>query len=339
MKKRVLAIDYMKSFLVIGMILAHTVQFLKKTAVGVLSILLDRFSDYINLITFSGFLFCFGYACYVAYLRKDGKQARPKILITAFKILLAYYISAFSFRLLVNKDFPFTLSNCIKLLVLNDVPPYSEFLLPFFIIAILLLLFFSFAKNNIGDFYFKLIIFLSLAAALFIPYDKISLNQLALIIGTHRFASFPVVQYLPYFLMGIYFAKNNVLPNRTHMLISFLLTALFIGYTIVYKSLPQRFPPTLFWITGSAFFLYCYYAGAMWLQNKEKHLSSLLSIGSNTLFYLLLSNLILFYIAGIVKVEGGMNILIGIMIVCDIYLLNYIVHKLKNNFSGKMRSG
>src|SRR5437868_1945961 len=92
---RVAAIDYMKSFLIIGMILGHTIQFLNTGSNSMVNSLLTRFSGYINLVTFPGFLFCFGYACYVAYLQKENKEVRLKIFKTAIKILLAYYISAF----------------------------------------------------------------------------------------------------------------------------------------------------------------------------------------------------------------------------------------------------
>ncbi len=328
--KRVAAIDYMKSFLIIGMILGHTIQFLKLKSESSINYILDGFAGYINFISFSGFLFCFGYACYMAYLRKESKEARSKILRTALKILLAYYISAFSFRLLVTKDFSFNTFNCINLLVFNDVPHYSEFLLPFFLIAVILFLFFSSLKNNIGNFYFTLLLGVCLFSSLVIPYQKILIPQVALFIGTDQFNNFPVIPYLPYFLTGIFFAQKNMQAKRSSFIISFLISSLFLVYFIVRRSNPSRFPPSFFWITGAAFFLYCYYAMAIWLQNKKANFHFLLSIGKNILFYVLASNLILFLLAGRIKTEGVLNLVIGILIVCIIYLLNYIIYKMKS---------
>ncbi len=328
---RVAAIDYMKSFLVIGMIFGHTIQFLNARSGSMVNALLVGFSAYIDLITFPGFLFCFGYACYVAYLRKESKEARPKIFRTAIKILLAYYISAFAFKLLRTDGFTFTAVNCIDLLVFNDVPLYSEFFLPFFIIALLLIPCFSFVKNNIGNFYFVLMMVLCILSPFLIPYQKITNHQLALLIGTDQFNNFPVVPYLPYFLIGAWFAKKNVQLKSIYFLFPFLLTSLCGGYIIFFKHSPSRFPPSFFWIAGSAFFLYCYYAAATWIQNKNIHFGFLLSIGKNILFYVLACNLILFSLAGSISLKGDMNIIMGISIVCSIYLVNYLIHLLKKN--------
>lgn len=52
------ALDIFKGLLVFGMILAHVIQILG----GRNNYLLTAISNYINLISFSGFLFAFGYA-------------------------------------------------------------------------------------------------------------------------------------------------------------------------------------------------------------------------------------------------------------------------------------
>ncbi len=76
MRNRDTSIDTMKSILIIFMILAHIIQFFPvwwwKT---------EHISNYVNLTTFSGFMFTFGYVCYKAYIGKemDSHEFRNKM--------------------------------------------------------------------------------------------------------------------------------------------------------------------------------------------------------------------------------------------------------------------
>ena len=65
-RNRDITLDVMKSLLVIGMITAHVVQL---CYVGG-SKLVALFSLFINVVTFSSFMFCFGCASWLAYFRK-----------------------------------------------------------------------------------------------------------------------------------------------------------------------------------------------------------------------------------------------------------------------------
>ena len=69
-KERNQEIDIMKGLLTLAMILCHCLQFFGKEDAGIEKILVNV----INLTTFSGFLFCFGFVCCLAYFQGDTKR-------------------------------------------------------------------------------------------------------------------------------------------------------------------------------------------------------------------------------------------------------------------------
>jgi fucose 4-O-acetylase-like acetyltransferase len=78
-------IDIFKGILIILMILAHVIQFF-----GSNSTVLSWLSVYVNLTTFSGFYFAFGYSSEIAYFSKEYSNVKKRMLITALKLLLAF---------------------------------------------------------------------------------------------------------------------------------------------------------------------------------------------------------------------------------------------------------
>lgn len=135
-KERDRSIDMLKTLLVIGMILAHCIQLIGKPTP-----LTNAISTGVNLITFSGFLFCFGYAVSIAYLGKSKDYVKNKIIRNCIELLIVYYISGISYELFVTKQL--SLIKLMKILILLHIPGYSEFLAGFFVLNLLTLIFFN----------------------------------------------------------------------------------------------------------------------------------------------------------------------------------------------------
>ncbi len=76
LNSRNVELDMFKLLLVIGMIAAHVFQLLYNGETG--RSMIWMFSTYINAITFSGFLFAFGCAIQLAYLRKPKDDLLKK---------------------------------------------------------------------------------------------------------------------------------------------------------------------------------------------------------------------------------------------------------------------
>lgn len=217
------AINYFKSLLVIGMIIGHCVQLLTDYRPQ----FIEYFSDYINLITFSGFTFSFGYVYYKAYIKKNILN-KKRFLIPSYKTLFAFYISGFFFRLLVIPGRWLTFKEYVKILLLWDIPGYSEFLLSFFIISLLFCILFKCIKKYFeNDNLIFIAIILSLAMTFF-PYKYILINEFGLIIGSNKFPCFPIIQYSCLFFIGFYFAKNNIKYNKIIFVISCITLIIFL---------------------------------------------------------------------------------------------------------------
>lgn len=313
------SIDLVKLLLVVGMILAHTIQFLGDSKSGVGFII----SQYINLITFSGFMFCFGYVCNIAYLSKDKEVVKKKIIRNIIELLFIFYISGIAFTIFVTKD----LSNfeLIKILLLQSIPGYSEFLISFCALNVVLLIFFDNIKNIIDN---KKKLFSTIGITLlltFIPYNLVFFKPLGVFIGSNRFACFPIVQYSCYFLIGAYFQKNKIIFSKKAFVL-FLTCSLSMGiYILINNKIPNRFPPSMLWIVGGSIFIYCYYILSYIVTKKIKINNKLYFIGENTLYFLLLSNIVLFIMKYMnIRISIIMCFLVFLIITISTYYLIYI---------------
>ena len=257
---RDLAIDKLKGILVILMILSHIYEY-KFFPIKFIS---NFLTTYINLITFSGFMFCFGYVCYISYINKNIKtnQLRKKLLSNFF---------------------------ILKIILFIKLGMFSEFLLSFAFIYIFILLFYPFFKHINNNKIILLIIISLLSSFIYIP--SCNYHLIGVFFSIKKIFSFPIIQYSSFFLIGIYFAKNNIIYNNKIMLISIIGTISYMLYFAINHNLPSRFPPSLFWITGSFFFIYINYL----FCKKDKNKNTVLElIGNNSLLCLLISNIIIF---------------------------------------------
>ncbi|MGP4039661.1 hypothetical protein ACTWP4_07140 [Gracilibacillus sp. D59] len=285
------SVDYFKGLLVIGMVYTHVLQFFSDASIF-LSI--PYITQFFNLITFSGFVFCFGYVCQLAYYCKPFRSVYKKMFMTGLKTLLAFYLSGIAFQVYVGNQ-PLDINTIMPILVLQVIPGWSEFLVSFSLIILLgLALFHSFRWMSNRPILFWVVCSLLLLTT-WIDYSKVTIPQLGLLIGTTETITFPVVQYLPFYLIGIYFAKYRIGFRWKYLWISSVGTILFIYYLLTRDmQLPDRFPPSIFWIIGPTLILYIYYLFSKVLDRWQKGLGFLRMMGENVLVYLLLSNMFIF---------------------------------------------
>lgn len=303
------SIDLMKCILVIGMIIAHVIQFFSET-----SPIANGFSIYINMVTFSGFLFCFGYVCNIAYLRKDKKDVKSSLIKNSIKMLLAFYVSGICFEIFVIRS-DINLISILKIILLYHIPGYSEFLISFALLNIFTYVFFNQIKLILKSKYIILVIFITLGFT-FIPYDMIKINQLGLIIGTTQFASFPIIQYFSLYLLGMHFHQNNIGFKINYLLIAILSSSILVIYYIIFKELPSRFPPSVVWILSPMVYLYLYYLVCKKITQNHDTYNWINMIGENTLIFLLSSNIIIFITKYIVKdIRFNLNVCVAFSII------------------------
>jgi uncharacterized membrane protein len=167
---RITYLDTTKGVLVLGMVLAHVIQFFAAD-----NAIMTLFSGWTNLVSFSGFFFCFGYVFYLAYLKKEN-IATKRMIKNSYKILIAFYISAISSRLFINDSF--SSLAIIDILLLFDIPGYSEFLLSFFLVTRFAVIFSEYIKKAILNKSLFLFSIFFCFAFTFIDYSSINSPQL-----------------------------------------------------------------------------------------------------------------------------------------------------------------
>ena len=292
MKHRDDAIDILKGMLVFGMILSHVSGLISSYN----GFPIKHIWLFTGLVTFSGFVFSFGYVCQLAYFGKDLKSSCQRMVLTALKPLIAFYISGVYWRMFIDKDLG--IKTVLKILFLFDIPPFSEFLISFSLMILFSLLFFQPIQKITTNKALFWTLFGFLLLTPLIPYQAIHSSHLGLLIGTEDFPAFPVLQYFPIYLLGIYFAKHRLLQDQKVLVISISGFMAFIGFYFNQHQIPGRFPPSVLWILASLFLVYVYFWIARQLTEWHMIAKPLSTWGKNGLFYLLISNILIFTFRG-----------------------------------------
>jgi len=281
------SIDCFKGILTLQMILAHCFQFFCNLDAEKGYHLL---TEYINLTTFSGFIFAFGYVSYTAYLREDAFTGIKKLVKNALRLLAAFYISSFTYVIFIE-GIPLRWDKVLEILFLQRLAGWSEFLIAFAAVMLITIpLIWLLKHKNI-----KLLLLLAVISSLacFLPPREVK-PILGIFIGGYGNAYYPVISYYLYFIIGIYFVRKKIRFNP-YVLVAAIAGTAYTIYTAHYVvgGFPSRFPLTFAWLTGGMLFLYGYYMLSSFLGNK-KCFVWLGEIGKNSLFYLLFSNFIIF---------------------------------------------
>ncbi|KGE19056.1 hypothetical protein [Paenibacillus wynnii] len=294
-KKRERAIDLFKGLLVIGMVYCHSLQFFSDQQVYPVG---QRWIDLINLITFSGIVFSFGYVSQLAYYTKSFRQATTRMLLAASKTLAAFYLSGIAYRLFIDGRL-LAWESIRPILWIEEMPGWSEFLLSFTYLMLAGLVLFVPLKWLVERKRLGFAVAGLLLATTFIPYASIHNIKLGPLIGTRDFASFPIVQYFPYYLTGMLFARHRIVWDGRVFTGAATASGMFVlKWLLGSERLPERFPPSIGWIMGPALLLYGMYLLSRLLQRYPRLLKPVEMMGSNVLWFLVMSNMLIFALKG-----------------------------------------
>ncbi len=320
-------IDFQKGILVVMMIYAHVLQFLCNLSTYTT---LKYISTFVNIIAFSCFLFCFGYTTKLSYLQKEFFKALPNMSKTFLRTLICFWFSGLAHRLIV-KNFPYDLKTFLKVILLFDIPGYSEFLISFALYTLLTICFFKILKSSNKKLLFLLsLLFLFMC---FIPYEKITSTHLGILIGGKGAAFFPVIQYMPFFTAGILYneSKSSNIILAISAVISGIVSIIWVANN---QALPSRFPPHLVWILLSALPILVFTIFSRYLKLFASAKSKILNqiciffeqIGKQSLYYLLGSNLIIFALDRSLRDDNvGFGIITTIVIVAFLYFIIWLI--------------
>ncbi|WP_439601052.1 hypothetical protein [Devosia sp.] len=279
---RLADLDLLKTLLVIGMVGAHVVQLITFRPRPEAAM----FAEYANLVSFSGFLFAFGVG--LGLPKPEGRQRslwrqlRPSLLL-----LLAVYASSFAFALLVDRK-KLDTQLIIDVVTMQRLFGWSEFLATFFMLSLLTLVARP-ALLAIGRTPW-LLAAATLACLATTFYSTGAIVPLLPTLVSHTgFANFPLLAYLPWFLVGIWYASHPV--RAWHFVPALAITGYLYWVTIQTGQFPNRFPPTILWIVGPAALLLGYLALCRFIAARIDIPSLLLTPGRHVLSFLVLSNI------------------------------------------------
>lgn len=299
---RMIWLDLWKGLLVFVMIMAHCIQFFGDEH----ALIQGAISKFANITTFSAFFFVFGVTSAVSSLRKTAKQSVPKLAKNFWRYLFAYYVSAFAYGIFVE-DHLFLPSTIHKILGLRVLMGYSEFLLAFAVMELLMLLLFPLWQRMKQRDYILFGIF-SLISCLY-PYRQNKEPIIGLFTGSEQFYSFPILPYILYFVLGLWYynyVRTFSLKKKWLIAIASVLASIPAFYHILkYQEIPERFPPGLVFILGAAFSIPLYISLCKRLEKWGRTSNILRQVimplqimGENSLLFLILSNLVMFALKG-----------------------------------------
>lgn len=327
MKKRDLKMDVYKGLLVFGMIYCHVLQFFVDLGSNPTA---DYITWFINAVTFSGFVFTFGYTSYIVYFSKDFKSVYRKMLLVSLRLLMAFYISGIAFRVFVTNN-RLSIDMVKNIVLLKDIPGWSEFIVSFAIYIALAVVIYKPIKRLIEIKPLFWVVVGLLLLTTFIPYGAVGSTQLGLVVGSIKFAAFPVLQYMPFYLIGVYFKRYEIGFDKFMLIGSLILSTISMIYMGLNGwRLPNRFPPSIFWIILPCIALYLYYLLSEVLSKTNHARSILVTMGQNSMNYLLLSNIFIFALdgtKGISQLKAGTGLIANIIL---IGVITYIIRMTRN---------
>lgn len=280
-------LDLFKTLLIYGMVTAHVIQLLGlRLGPGAAA-----FSDYVNLISFSGFMLAFGLG--IGLSRTNRSRSLAERAWPVVVMLGAVYLSSLGFALLVDhKDLSAELlGNLLSFRVLFG---YSEFLASFLVLYAVIAVARPLLVAIAGHPGLLALAVVACLASTYLTTDQF-IPFAGTVIGHRKYASFPLLPYLAWFLVGIRLGRRDGVPGPLDSGLAILATGVFAyfylrtGYT-----LPERFPPSVLWIIGPALILLLYLVAARAVADSIRLPAVLLAPGRHVLAALLLSNLVIF---------------------------------------------
>jgi len=314
------SIDIWKGLLVFIMVWAHVIQLMGDRNYFRIQ---REISDFVDVSTFSSFFLSFGYVTYLSYFSR--RINLWKIGASFLKIIVAYFLLSFIIQLLITPEID-TTKMVFDILSFNTMTIYTEFL-PAFALALLLgaLLAKPFDRmlQSPGHLFIFSTLFLLTA---FIPDNYFKSPQVGLFLGAagSDMRSYPLVEYMPLFLLGVYLARDQIKYHRLWFMIGALGVAAFYMYRIVLGS-PERFPPSFEWVFFSMFFAISGYQIVRLIQLPAVFSDYFSVIGANTLFFFVVSTILIIILQ---KHYDGLNTLSTLMATFGIVAVTYFLSRL-----------
>lgn len=267
-KNRIWSVDIIRGFFINLMMIAHAIFFFH-TQTNQLLIITNRFID---IVTFTGLLLLSGMTGYIAYIHFDHPTISviKRITKRLSVYLFGYYLLAILAHTTANG---WNYNEVIQILTFSRLVPFTEFIIPFLMFGIIKIPFRKayarISQSLVHTLLVGVIIFLIAAVALTLSFPQALIPLKVLLIGQKSTYSFPLLQYMPVYLLGLYLGKwhwdnhhkETVLRHLKHIIfgLGISLVALVLVSLIPNFPLTQfdRWPPSLSFIVAGSLFTLC----------------------------------------------------------------------------------
>lgn len=295
-EERSAKIDFLRGSAVFFMLTAHiNVVFVKEY-----NFILDRLTWWGATVSFSVFLFCFAYV-YGIKLSDNKKLNLEKQIKRIFLLLFIYYVAAFFDHYLLFNGI--SIDAFYSILTFQYLPVFTEFIIPFFLYIILILIFSPVLKKLLKrPTVFILISFIIyfLGGWLYaLDGGGNFLNVVkTLMVGNGHTHSYGVLSYFPVFVLGFIAggtqkSSESSVGRSSALLIFIICSILFVFLRISGLSLWYRFPPSVLFLLYGIIYSF----GVILLYKYISKVSVLnkyfIFLGKRTLFIFLINVIII----------------------------------------------
>lgn len=337
--RRIYTFDLLRGIAVLAMILAHSVYFFYNRD-GDFLLSLEGFGNTVSFVTF---LLVSGAVVSVAYAsghQTDGKIKRKRVLTRVFLLLLAYYLLAlFLTGANIWRAEGFArISLILDILSFRHLPGFTEYFPPFIFYSALLVavpnLFLSASRTLSRVILASTVSLLAGWALYHVPVGSVAQPWVALLAGAKGLYRFPLLQYLPVFLFGLYWGHRTLMDEslrakgmlcfRLFCFFALVVAAAWLGSHLFGWPLADtfsRWPPSIPFLSlglGFAFFI----ASLLYALRQLRHVALLrdllLLFGQNALG-LFWSHI---FLLGLYALAGGPHVSsVGVFIFLFLFLI------------------
>lgn len=253
MKERDFSIDFLRATAILLMTITHVNALLYLGD----NPILDIFTTAGATLCFSIFLFCSAYVTGLK-IQKGGSFTIRDTLNRALEIYMVYVVLGIFVTFVINGSMNFDMIN--KIVLLNYIPEFTEFLIAFILFSFVPLLFSKQLKYLLNKPLILILVTILIYILGSVVYTQISKYTypdatrilLENIFGYKSLHRFPLTYYLPIYSLGIFLSVYN----KRNMLIAVLISSLaFFSILHAFQlSHWYRWPPsTLFLLYGFIF--------------------------------------------------------------------------------------
>lgn len=210
-KARYYMLDLLRGLAVFLMVLAHSVYFFH-----------NRDNSFILTLETIGNTFCYvafllvsGAVSYIAYIHDNNNLIDKKRILKRISILLlSYYLIALFVEIknIISADGFDKFKIILDIILFRLLPSYTEYIVPFIIYPVLLIFFhkyFSYlSKKIISVLLFSILIYMVGYGLYQIPIQGYLLPWKALLAGAEGYYRFPIMQYFPVYVFGLYWGRR-----------------------------------------------------------------------------------------------------------------------------------